>query len=66
MFKNRYRVVSKSNRHWEAQVMFWWFPLVWWQMHQYPLIGNLFFTEKDAENFIREKVNFKSSVKEIK
>lgn len=33
MFKNKYRIVTDAYAGYEAQVKFWWFPLVWWQIN---------------------------------
>lgn len=32
LFKNRYRVVTDNYLGYEAQVKFWWFPVVWFQL----------------------------------
>jgi hypothetical protein len=31
MLKNRYRVVTDKYAGYEAQVKYWWFPLMWFQ-----------------------------------
>lgn len=33
MFKNRYRIVRDNYAGYEAQVKFWWFPLIWFQIN---------------------------------
>lgn len=32
MFENKYRVVHDDFTRYEAQVKFWWFPLIWFQL----------------------------------
>lgn len=32
MFKNKYRAVTDRYCGFEAQVKFWWFPFIWWQI----------------------------------
>lgn len=32
MFKNKYRVVKDRYCGFEAQIKFWWFPFIWWQI----------------------------------
>ena len=33
MYKNYYRVVTDNYSGYEAQVKFWWFPLIWFQCY---------------------------------
>ena len=32
MFKNKYRIVIDNYNGYEAQVRFWWFPIIWCQV----------------------------------
>ena len=32
MFNNKYRVVKDRYCGFEAQIKFWWFPFIWWQI----------------------------------
>lgn len=52
MFKNKYRIVTDSFDGYEAQVKYWFFPLMWLQ------IGVAFFTNtsrtvEEAERIIK-------------
>lgn len=53
--KNKYRIVQDSYLGYEAQVKFWWFPFVWWQMHKSPFLSNTHSTLKNARSFIKKK-----------
>ena len=50
--KNRYRIVEDTFLGYEAQVKFWWFPLMWFQMGS-PV--NTHRTVEAAEAYIRRR-----------
>lgn len=55
MLKNKYRIVTDQYNGYEAQVKFWWFPIIWWQMHNYGGITNTFSSIYGAKQFIKAK-----------
>ena len=52
--KNIYRIVSVEGWDFEAQVKFWWFPLMWFEMSDSG--SNWFRTVDEAETFIVNKI----------
>jgi hypothetical protein len=59
--KTRYRIVVDAYCGYEAQVRYWWFPFVWWQIDGL----NTFISIEAAERFIEKKRRMGSVVKII-
>lgn len=55
--KNRYRIVADNYLGYEAQIKFWWFPFVWFQMSNGGPC-NTWHSEEAAEQFIRHKASY--------
>lgn len=51
--KHRYRIVTDKYSGFEAQVKFWWFPFLWFQMHEPEFVSNTWLNVEDAEEYIR-------------
>jgi hypothetical protein len=49
--KNKYRIVRDAYLGYEAQVKFWWFPFVWWQMNHTNTHGSV----EQAREFIEKR-----------
>lgn len=64
--KNRYRIVTDNFGGYQAQVKFWWLPLVWFPMHQKGSTCNSFYILEDVEKFIKKKVATGTVIKEVK
>lgn len=53
--KNMYRIIKDRHLGYEAQIKFWWFPFMYFQMWEKPgIIVNTFRCIDDARNFINE------------
>lgn len=63
IMKNKYRIVRDSYAWYECQIKYWWFPLVWLQLHNWARICNTHKTIANAEKFIE---NYKKNWKAIK
>lgn len=53
--KNKYRIVRDRFAGYEAQVKFWWFPVVWFEMHNSPNLTNTHRSVEAARDFIERK-----------
>lgn len=64
--KNRYRIVTDSFYGYEAQVKYWWFPFVWYQMGEYPYSTNTHSSVEAAEKYIADSLKPKPRFKSEK
>lgn len=63
--KNRYRIVRDNYAGYEAQIKYWYFPIVWFQLHSRGDFCNTNLSVEKAEALINKHRNCKKVVKYI-
>ena len=63
--KNRYRIVRDNYLGYEAQIKYWYFPFIWFQLNEDDGVCNTNFSIEEAEKLIERHRSYKKVVKYI-
>jgi len=54
-FENKYRIIEDDFSGYEAQIKYWWFPLLWFEMNEPGFMSNTWHTLDRAKSFVEKR-----------